>query len=86
VVGGVAPPVGLPPPGGVPPPDGAGVSGVAGVDGVLVVGVVALPLPFSCPPTELPLGWWLVRRWGVPVVVVPVLEFWSPVEYGVDVE
>jgi len=60
------------------------VSGVAGVDGVLVVGVEVLP--FSSPPTELPLGWWPVRRRGVSVVVVPGLVFSSPVEFAVDVE
>jgi len=68
----------------VPPAGGVGVSGVAGVDGVPVVGVEVLP--FSSPPTELPLGWWPERWRGVPVVVVPVLAFSSPVEFGADVE
>jgi len=58
--------------GGVPPEGGVGVTGTAGVDGVLVVGDELSP--FSPPPTELLLGVWPVRRWGVSVVV-PVLGF-----------
>jgi hypothetical protein len=69
----VPPPLGAPSPEGVPPTGGVGVSGVAGVDGVLVVG--AEVLPFSSPPTELPLGWWRAGRRGVSPVVVPELVF-----------